>query len=69
MDIVKNYLLKIWTCGSGNLVDLMWTTNLNVSDLCKEVSTCLQTLNTKDVVYRATIEEINDTKREDEKTR
>ena len=68
LDSVKNYLLKIWTHGKGDLINLMWKTDLKVSDLCNEVSSCLIKLNTKRTQYRATIEEIDD-KREDEKTR
>ena len=64
IEFVKNYLLKIWTCGNGDLINLMWKTDLKISDLCNEVSICLKQLNTKTVKFRATIEERDDKERE-----
>ena len=62
LDIVKNYLIKIWISSTSDLVgQINWTTNKKAEDFIKEVSESLPK------GLRATIEEKNE--RADKTTR
>ena len=53
LDIVKNYLIKIWISGTSELVgQINWTTEKKAEDFCKEITESLPYKN-----LRATIEE------------
>ena len=63
LDIVKNYLIKIWISSTSDLVgQINWTTNKKAEDFCQEITESLPYKN-----LRATIEEKNE--REHETTR
>ena len=63
LDIVKNYLIKIWISSTSDLVgQINWTTNKKAEDFCKEITESLPYKN-----LRATIEEKDE--REHETTR
>lgn len=56
LDIVKNYLIKIWISSTSTLVgQINWTTNKKAEDFCKEITESLPFKN-----LRATIEEKNE---------
>ena len=53
LDIVKNYLIKIWISSTSDLVgQINWTTNKKAEDFCNEITDSLPYKN-----LRATIEE------------
>ena len=53
LDIVKNYLIKIWISSTSDLVgQINWTTNKKAEDFCQEITESLPYKN-----LRATIEE------------
>ena len=63
LDIVKNYLIKIWISSTSDLVgQINWTTNKKAEDFCQEITESLPYKN-----LRATIEEKDE--REHETTR
>jgi hypothetical protein len=63
LNIVKNYLIKIWESSTSELVgQINWTTDKKAENFCKEITESLPYKN-----LRATIEERNE--REHETTR
>lgn len=53
LDIVKNYLIKIWISGTSEFVgQINWATEKKAEDFCKEITESLPYKN-----LRATIEE------------
>ena len=53
LDIVKNYLIKIWISGTSEFVgQINWTTEKKAEDFCKEITESLPYK-----FLRATIEE------------
>tara|TARA_E500000318_G_scaffold18079_1_gene18690 strand:- start:3479 stop:3736 length:258 start_codon:yes stop_codon:yes gene_type:complete len=63
LNIVKNYLIKIWESSTSELVaQINWTTDKKAEDFCKEITESLPYKN-----LRATIEEKDE--REHETTR
>ena len=63
LNIVKNYLIKIWESSTSELVaQINWTTDKKAEDFCKEITESLSYKN-----LRATIEEKDE--REHETTR
>ncbi len=53
LNIVKNYLIKIWISGTSDFVgQINWTTDKKAEDFCKEITESLPYKN-----LRATIEE------------
>ena len=53
LDIVKNYLIKIWISGTSEFVgQINWTTEKKAEDFCEEITESLPYKN-----LRATIEE------------
>ena len=63
LNIVKNYLIKIWISGTSDFVgQINWTTNKKAEDFCKEITESLPYK-----FLRATIEEKDE--REHETTR
>ena len=61
LEIVRNYLIKLWTCGSGHLESFTFKTKMVSDELCKEVAKLIPN------GIRATIEEQD--AGENEKTR
>ena len=51
IEIVRNYLIKLWTCGNGHLESFTFKTKMVADELCKEVAKLIP----KGI--RATIEE------------